>query len=127
MLRILIADSSLTARKTLASVLENASCEVVGEANTAAHCLSLAAALNPQIICVDPTFSDRSDAGLLAELHAQQPKAVILVLSGGMDEAMVKTALASGVAGFIVKPYSADKVLTALRAAVLKVVKQART
>ena len=126
MLKVLVADSSLTSRRTLATVLMNASYEVVGEASTAGQCLALAGNLHPHIVCVDLGFPDRSDPQLLAELRERHPKAILMLVSAQFSEASLKAGLACGAHGFIVKPFSAVKVVSAIRAAVLKVARQVK-
>lgn len=126
MLKVLVADSSLTSRRTLVNVLSNASCEVVGEAANAGQCLALAGSLQPHIICIDLALPDRSDPQLLSELKEKHPKAILMLVSADFSEESLRAGLACGAHGFIVKPFSAVKVLAAIRAAVVKVARQVK-
>jgi two-component system chemotaxis response regulator CheY len=125
MLKAVIIDSSAVARGLLNTVLANGSYDVCGQAGTAAQCRTLLIKHQPHLLCIAREQMDE-DSDLVREIRANWPKTLIFMVSGGIDAATLTAAAASGVNGFIVKPFKADTVLKTIRNAVLAMVNKQR-
>jgi len=125
MLKAVIIDSSAVARGLLNTVLTTGSYEVCGQAGSAAQCRALLIKHQPHLVCIAREQMDE-DSHLVGEIRANWPKTLIFMVSGGIDAATLQTALASGVHGFIVKPFKADTVLKTIRNTVLAMVNKQR-
>lgn len=123
MLKVVIIDGNAISRGLLSSVLAGGGHEVVGDGNTSHASLVKLIALRPQIVCVDIGTHDEQGVMILKTLTEALPKALIFLVSGKFDEAMVKVAAQHGVHGFIVKPFNGVTVLNTIRKAVLKLVR----
>jgi two-component system chemotaxis response regulator CheY len=70
---------------------------------------------SPDLIFLDIELPDANGIELLKTIKADYPRTVVIMVSGQSTVNNVKAALISGASGFIVKPFSADKVLEALK------------
>ena len=123
MLKAVLIDSSGVARGLLSSVLSGAGHEVCGQTHTGAQGLALLAKHQPQLVCIArEQMEDGSD--LVRSIRQAYPKTLIFMVSGGIDAATLHAAHASGVNGFIVKPFKADTVLKTIRNAALTMVRK---
>jgi two-component system chemotaxis response regulator CheY len=127
MLRVAIIDSLAMSRNLLGSILASGGHDVVGDSNTSAAGVARMIKLRPQIVCID--IGHESDGGmdLLDTVRGELPKALVFMVSGQMNPQNVQGALQRGVHGFIVKPFNADTVLTAIRNTILKLARQQKT
>jgi two-component system chemotaxis response regulator CheY len=117
--RILVVDDNQVIRVALRGVLrQDPSLTVVGEASTGEMALDAVKALQPDIICLDVLMPGMGGLATLKRLREEYPalRPIIITAAGTSD--VVKEALALGAKGFVVKPFSAQKVLTVIRAAV---------
>ena len=123
MLKAVLIDSSAVARGLLGSVLSAAAYDVCGQTHTSAQGLLLLARHQPQLVCIArEQIEDGSE--LVRAIRAAHPKTLIFMVSSGIDAAALRAAHASGVHGFIVKPFNADTVLKTIRNAVLAMVRK---
>lgn len=123
MLKAVIIDSSAVARGLLNTVLETGGYEVSGHAHTYAQGVALLIKHKPHFVCIAREQLEGGDE-VIGELRKSWPKMLIFMVSGGIDAATLQSALASGVHGFIVKPFNADTVLKTIRNSVIAMVKR---
>ena len=126
MLKIVVIDANASARNLLTTLLTAAGHEVVGDSNSAPAGLARAIKLAPQLICIDIGAGDAVGLALLDALRAGLSKTVLLLVSAGVDPALLEAAAARGVLGVIVKPFKSATVLAVIRHAVLKVARAPR-
>ena len=124
MLRVVIIDGNSVSRGLLTSVLTTGGHDVVGEANTTPTGLAKMVKLRPQLVCLDISDSQSGGMALLDAVRMELPKALVFVVSSSIDAATIEQSLQRGVHGFIVKPFNSVTVLTAIRNAVLKLLRQ---
>ena len=123
MLKAVIVDASALSRDLLNTVLTDGGYSVVGQTHTPAQGFALLQKHHPQLMCV--ALEQIEDAfGIVEQIRAQFPKTLIFMVSGAIDAAMLQSAMARGVNGFIVKPFKADAVLKTIRNTVLAMVKR---
>jgi len=116
--KILLIDDDELTRTTLREILSGAGYTVVREASDAAAGLKMALHLRPDVICLDVQMPGKSGLELLTDLKAQLPAVRVLMITSSNNKATVDACIAGGANGFIIKPFSAEKLLTTVRACV---------
>lgn len=69
----------------------------------------------PDIVFLDIELPDQSGLELLAQFKQQRPACCIVMISGASTLENVTQSIKMGAATFIVKPFSGDKILAAMR------------
>jgi two-component system chemotaxis response regulator CheY len=64
----------------------------------------------PEVIFLDINMPQKSGLEILQEIHAVEPKAFVVMVSGESSAANIQKSLALGAQGFVVKPYSAARI-----------------
>jgi len=114
--RLLIADDHALLRAALRLLLgREEDMEVAAEAATAEETLSQATVTRPNLILLDITFPDRSGIALLPSLREQLPDTQVLVLTMHEDPAYLRSALAAGAAGYVLKASPPEVLLEGIR------------
>ena len=110
--RVIVADDDVLLREGLASLLERAGYQLVGQAGDGSELLSLVREHRPDLVIVDirmpPT---RSTEGLEAAgvIREELPETAILILSAHVDVAQAMTLLANGSrSGYLLKSRVSD-------------------
>jgi DNA-binding NarL/FixJ family response regulator len=115
-IRLLLADDHALLREALKPPLNSQpDMEVAAEAATAAETLRQAMAVDPHIILLDITFPDRSGISLLPDLRQRCPSSRVVMLTMHDDPTYLRSALAAGAAGYVVKSSRLNVLLDAIR------------
>lgn len=85
------------------------------QAHNAASALLTFSQQSPDLVFLDIELPDGSGLELLKRFKEQKPDCFVVMVSGISTLDNVKTSIASGAASFIVKPFTADKILAALK------------
>lgn len=97
--RVMLVDDNAVVRRGLASVLdEEADIEVVGEAGDGREAVTMAAALQPDVVCLDvrmPVMDGLEAAAILSRSTR------VLMLTYGEEERLVGGAIRAGAAGYL--------------------------
>jgi len=109
--RILIVDDSDFMRKMLQDILTEAGYEIAGEAGDGKEVLDRYRALEPDLVTMDIVMSEVGGIDAVKQLVAEYPKARILMVSAMGQQSLIKQAIQAGAKGFIVKPFSPEKVI----------------
>lgn len=113
--RVLLADDSRPGRDLLASMLRPICAGEVVEATDGAQAL-LALRTQPcQLVFLDIEMPGLDGLAVLEEIRAMAPAPFVVLVTAHASPANVKQALALGARGFVVKPYSAQRILDVLR------------
>jgi two-component system response regulator NreC len=116
-IRVLIADDHALLRTGLRLLINaQADMEVVGEAADGHEVLRKAAAVGPDVVTLDLTMPGGSSIKTIELLRQECPRTRVLVLTMHDDPSYVRTALAAGGVGYIVKTAADGELLTAIRA-----------
>lgn len=113
---VLVDDDELT-RTALRLLLREANFVVVGEANNGIAGFTMVERLLPEIVCLDIQMPEMDGLTLLEKIKASWPDIAVLMITASADRQSVGRALALGAAGFIVKPFNADRVVKSVRVA----------
>jgi DNA-binding NarL/FixJ family response regulator len=111
--RVVLADDSVLLREGIARLLEDAGCEIVGQAGTAEDLLLKVRSYKPDVAIVDirmpPSFSDE---GLQAakEIREHHPGTAVLLLSQYVEAGFALELLQQGAegAGYLLKDRVSD-------------------
>ncbi len=101
---VLLVDDHTLVRRGFRRILEDESdIRVVGEASDGASGLKLAGDLRPNVIVMDCAMPGMSGVEATRQILAQNPQAVVLVLSMHPEETLVRQALDAGARGYVLK------------------------
>lgn len=116
--RVLIVDDEWMVRSMLSTIMASApDIEVVGEAWDGNTAVSMATALEPDVVLMDIRMP-RSDGLTATErlTRSPRPPRVVVLTTFDLDE-YVQTALRHGAVGFLLKDATADDMIAAVRSA----------
>lgn len=112
--RVLIVDDSKFMRMLLADLLTRSGFEVI-EAESGEQAIDVYLEERPDLVTLDILMPGRDGIETLQDLRAQAPEVrVVMVTALGMED-YIKRALDAGADGFILKPFSPEKVLETLQ------------
>jgi two-component system, chemotaxis family, chemotaxis protein CheY len=113
--RVLLADDSRAGRDLLASMLRQVCVAELLEAGDG-HEAMLALRAQPfQLVFLDIEMPGMDGLEVLRQVSALQPAPYVVVVTAHASAVNVKQALELGARGFVVKPYSAQRILDVLR------------
>ncbi|HMW92997.1 MAG TPA: response regulator transcription factor [Candidatus Obscuribacter sp.] len=112
---LLVEDHEATLKGLKAELNEEQDIEVAGTATTSSEALSLAQALNPDIILLDLHLPDSTGPKSLSETFCRLGKAKVIVFSGDTRAAILQIVLQTGVAGYLLKSEPLSLVAHAIR------------
>ena len=69
----------------------------------------------PDLVFLDIELPDSSGLELLKKFKQERPECFVAMISGFSTLENVQQSIAAGAATFIVKPFSGDKILSAMR------------
>ncbi len=116
-IRVLIVDDAPVWRATLRSMLVGSQdIEVVGEAGDGTQALQAALDLRPDVLLLDLQLPGRDGIEVAEVIGGQLPAAAIVVSVESRPDAF-RRAMKAGVSDYLVKPFGADELVTAVRAA----------
>jgi two-component system chemotaxis response regulator CheY len=123
MLKAVIVDGNAISRGLLNTVLTEGGYEVVGQTHTSGKGFALVQKFQPHFICIAREQIEDGEQ-VVAQIRARLPKTIIFMVAGAIDAPILQAAMASGVQGFIVKPFKADAVLKTIRNTVLAMIRK---
>jgi len=109
--RILIVDDAAFMRMMLTDILVEKGYEIAGEAEDGEAALGLYKKLKPNLVTMDIVMPGAGGIESIREILKVDSKAKILVVSALGQRALVKEAIEAGAKGFVVKPFSPEKVI----------------
>lgn len=113
-LRVLIVDDSKFMRMLLGDLLSRNGFEIL-EAESGEEAVKVYLAERPDLVTLDILMPGRDGIETVQDLRAQDPDArVVMVTALGMED-YIQRALEAGADGFILKPFSPERVLETLR------------
>jgi two-component system chemotaxis response regulator CheY len=114
MARVLVVDDAAFMRKMLADMLSKGGHEVVGEAANGNEAVARYTELQPDITTLDITMPEKDGLTALREIVGQFPGARVVMCSALGQESKVLEAIKGGAKDFVVKPFQAERVLSAV-------------
>lgn len=117
MIKLVVIDDDELIRTSLRLLLREAGFFVAGEAHDGASGLAMVNHLRPDVVCLDVQMPEMNGMDVLEKIRATLPEIAVLMITSTSDRETVNQALALGAAGFVVKPFNADRVVKSIRAA----------
>lgn len=117
MVRILLVDDAGYMRRLVGIMATKGGHEIVGEAETGQSAIDLYQKLHPDLVILDILMPDMNGLETLKKIREIDPKARVLMCTASEQSTHVQEALASGAAGYIVKPFTKEVILTTINKA----------
>ncbi|RLY92312.1 DNA-binding response regulator [Kocuria tytonicola] len=115
-LRVLLVDDQPLIRVGFATILTSQEdIEVVGEAGDGAQALDLAAALDPDVVCMDVQMPRMGGIEATRRLLATGSRAAVLILTTFDTDEALFAALSAGASGFLLKSAGPEELIEAVR------------
>lgn len=118
MAKILIVDDAEFLRARISKMLISNGHEAL-QADNGLNAVSSYKNARPDVVLMDITMPEMDGLAALKEIRAHDPNARVIMLTALGQESVVLEAIKSGARDFIVKPFEPDRVLTAIRKALL--------
>lgn len=116
-IRIMIVDDHAVLRSGLRLLIDaQQDMRVVGEAGTLHQAADTARSLSPDVITLDLSMPGPHGLAGIERLRAASPASKVLVLTMHEDASLVRSALAMGAVGYVVKSVADSELITAIRA-----------
>ena len=90
---------------------------VLGVATSGAQALVRVAALRPRVVLVDYSMPDQDGVAITAQIKAQDPAVMVVMVTGSADDRVLLAAIEAGCSGFLTKDRAPAEVIGAVRAA----------
>ncbi|RKQ34208.1 response regulator [Kocuria tytonis] len=115
-LRVLLVDDQPLIRVGFATILTSqGDIDVVGEAGDGVEALELAAALDPDVVCMDVQMPRMDGIEAIRQLLATGARAAVLVLTTFDTDEALFAALSAGASGFLLKSAGPEELIEAVR------------
>jgi two-component system chemotaxis response regulator CheY len=114
MARVLVVDDAAFMRKMVSDALSGGGHEIVGEAGNGDEAVQRYRELRPDVMTLDITMPEKDGISALREIIASDPGAKVVMCSALGQESKVLESIKLGAKDFVVKPFQADRVLSAI-------------
>jgi two-component system chemotaxis response regulator CheY len=114
MARVLVVDDAAFMRKMVTDALTGGGHEIVGEAGNGDEAIARYQELRPEVMTLDITMPEKDGLSALKEIIALDPGAKVVMCSALGQESKVLESIKLGAKDFVVKPFQADRVLSAI-------------
>ena len=114
---VLVCDDAVFMRTMIGDILTQAGLEVIGEADSGAQAVEKYKALKPDLVTMDIIMPEMGGIDAVREITTFDPQARVLMCSAMGQQALVAEAIQAGAKDFVVKPFEAARVLSAIQKA----------
>jgi two-component system, chemotaxis family, chemotaxis protein CheY len=114
-LSVLVVDDAGDSRQLLQQMLRHFARVSVEEAAGGAEAVNLFRAGSPNLVFLDLDMPEMDGLAALRAMREIDANAFVVIVSGHSSATNVNEALALGAGGFVVKPYSAGRILQILK------------
>ena len=116
--RVLIVDDNWVVRRLIAGIVRSdPALECVGEVTNGEAALEAVRTCAPDVLCLDAMLPALDGLGVLEALRERALETRVVMITGYATPELIAKARALGAAGFVIKPFNASKVLTAIHSA----------
>ena len=115
--KVLVVDDANFMRTIVKDTLTPNGFEIVGEATNGAEAVTKYAELKPDLVTMDITMKVKDGLEAAREILAADPNARIVMVTALGQEKMLLDSIALGVRDFVVKPFTKERILSAVEKA----------
>jgi len=115
--RVLVVDDANFMRMIVKDTLMPNGFEIVGEATNGNEAVSKYNELKPDLVTMDITMKVKDGLEAAREILAADPNARIVMVTALGQEKMLLDAIALGVRDFVVKPFTKERIISAVEKA----------
>jgi two-component system chemotaxis response regulator CheY len=108
---VLVVDDDNMLREMLRLILRNENYRVVGEASNGRDAIAQFIRWQPDLVLLDINMPEMEGLQVLEEIHRENSKALVIMVSSDSTMDKVNQALSLGAAGFVVKPFNPASIL----------------
>lgn len=112
---VLIVDDSMYMRSVIKDALEQSGYRVIGQASNGEEAIDMAFDLQPDIITLDNILPDMIGIDILKVYSEEGLPAKVIMISAVGQESVIQEGLNLGAKAYIVKPFTSDQLLEAVR------------
>jgi two-component system, chemotaxis family, chemotaxis protein CheY len=112
--RVLVVDDSPFMRMLVKNILAPKGFEIAGEAGNGKEAVEAYESLKPDVVTMDLVMPELDGISALREIRRMDAQARIIMVTGAEQHSTVMQAMNEGAAGYVVKPFQAEKVLAAM-------------
>ena len=116
-MKILVVDDANFMRTIVKDTLAPNGFEIVGEATNGSEAVAKYAELRPDLVTMDITMKVKDGLEAAREILAADPNARIVMVTALGQEKMLLDSIALGVRDFVVKPFTKERILSAVEKA----------
>jgi two-component system, chemotaxis family, chemotaxis protein CheY len=116
-IKLVIVDDAPFIREVLRHIFANTEITVMGEAQDGDEAVAIVLKYRPDVVLMDIVMPRKSGLEATTEILKELPRTRIVACSTVDQNSMVMRALEAGCCNYITKPFKADDVLKAVRAA----------
>jgi len=117
--RVLVVDDANLMRMIVRDALSPKGFVVCGEATNGAEAVQKYQQLKPDLVTMDITMDVKDGLQAAREILSADPNARIVMVTALGQEKMLLDSIALGVRDFVVKPFTADRILSAVQKALV--------
>lgn len=115
-IRILIVDDISETRESVRKLLQfESDLEVIGHAGSGGEAISMAEEVRPDVVLMDINMPDSDGIATSQVIIARVPEAQVIIMSVQSEADYLRRAMQSGARDFLMKPFSGDELVTAVR------------
>jgi two-component system chemotaxis response regulator CheY len=115
--RILVVDDANFMRMIVKDTLTPKGFEICGEAANGNEAVRQYERLKPDLVTMDITMREKDGVDAAREILAKDPNARIVMVTALGQEKMLLDCLSLGVKDFVVKPFEAQRIVSAVQKA----------
>ena len=124
-LKLVIVDDAPFIREVLRHIFANTEITIVGEAQDGEEAVAKVRELKPHVVLMDIVMPRKSGIEATSEIVKELPNVKVVACSTVEQNTMVLRALDAGCCNYVTKPFKAEDVLSAVRAAARLISKEA--
>jgi len=110
----MLVDDLSFIRMVQKDILSEKGYDVVGEASDGLEAVEMYESLKPDIVLMDITMPNMNGLDAVNRILAANPQAKIVICSALGQQKLIVEAINSGIKDFIVKPFKAERLLSAI-------------
>ena len=116
-IRLMLADDHRMLREGLRRSLTEEGFDVIGEASDGDEAIDLADQLRPDVVLMDVTMPGCDGVEATRRISAAHPEIRVVMLTMHADQDVLRSALAAGASGYLIKDCSIDEIGETVRMA----------